>query len=50
MSLYGFAFGLSSIAGQLGGGALITYGPFGLDWRIIFLINIPIGMCARTSA
>lgn len=46
MSLYGFMFGLSSIVGQLGGGALITYHPFGLDWRIIFLINIPIGIVA----
>jgi EmrB/QacA subfamily drug resistance transporter len=46
MSLYGFVFGLSSIVGQLGGGALITYHPFGLDWRIIFLINIPIGIVA----
>lgn len=46
MSFYGFVFGLSSIVGQLGGGALITYHPFGLDWRIIFLINIPIGVAA----
>ncbi|MGF6965017.1 EmrB/QacA subfamily drug resistance transporter [Paraburkholderia sp. WC7.3g] len=46
MSLYGFVFGLSSIVGQLGGGALITYRPFGLDWRVIFLINIPIGIAA----
>ena len=46
MSLYGFVFGLSSIVGQLGGGALITYHPFGLDWRSIFLINIPIGIAA----
>jgi EmrB/QacA subfamily drug resistance transporter len=46
MSFYGFVFGLSSIAGQLGGGALITYHPFGLDWRIIFLINIPVGLVA----
>ncbi|CAB3693166.1 Putative multidrug resistance protein MdtD [Paraburkholderia rhynchosiae] len=46
MSFYGFVFGLSSIVGQLGGGALITYHLFGLDWRIIFLINIPIGIAA----
>jgi EmrB/QacA subfamily drug resistance transporter len=46
MSFYGFVFGLSSIVGQLGGGALITYRPFGLDWRIIFLINIPVGILA----
>lgn len=46
MSFYGFVFGLSSIVGQLGGGALITYRPFGLDWRVIFLINIPVGILA----
>ncbi|SEA92608.1 MFS transporter [Paraburkholderia sartisoli] len=46
MSFYGFVFGLSSIVGQLGGGALITYHPFGLDWRIIFLLNIPVGILA----
>ncbi|MGA7779564.1 MAG: MFS transporter [Paraburkholderia sp.] len=46
MSFYGLVFGLASIVGQLGGGALITYHPFGLDWRIIFLINIPIGILA----
>ena len=46
MSVYGFVFGLSSIVGQLGGGALITYRPFGLDWRIIFLLNVPIGILA----
>ncbi|WP_341319015.1 MFS transporter [Paraburkholderia sp. IMGN_8] len=46
MSFYGFMFGMSSIVGQLGGGALITYHPFGLDWRIIFLLNIPIGILA----
>lgn len=46
MSIYGFVFGLSSIVGQLGGGALITYHPFGLDWRIIFLLNVPVGMLA----
>ncbi|HEY2000305.1 MFS transporter [Paraburkholderia sp.] len=46
MSFYGFVFGLASIVGQLGGGALITYRPFGLDWRIIFLINIPVGILA----
>jgi len=46
MSFYGLVFGLASIVGQLGGGALITYHPFGLDWRIIFLINIPVGLLA----
>src|SRR6266702_4834672 len=50
MGFYGFVFGLASIVGQLGGGALITYQPFGLDWRAIFLINIPVGVLAFIGA
>jgi EmrB/QacA subfamily drug resistance transporter len=50
MSLYGFVFGIASVAGQLGGGALITLKPFGLDWQPIFLINVPVGTLALIGA
>jgi EmrB/QacA subfamily drug resistance transporter len=50
MGLYGFVFGLASIAGQIGGGALIDLRPWGLDWRIVFLVNVPIGLLALTGA
>ncbi|MFC0402770.1 MFS transporter [Paraburkholderia rhizosphaerae] len=50
IGFYGFVYGLSSIVGQLGGGALITYRPFGLDWRAVFLINVPIGVLAFAGA
>ncbi|MEO7715042.1 MAG: MFS transporter [Capsulimonas sp.] len=50
MGLYGSVFGLSAIVGQLGGGALITLHPFGLGWRSIFLINVPIGIFALIGA
>jgi len=30
----------------LGGGALISLHPFGLGWRAIFLVNVPIGVLA----
>ncbi|HEY3598810.1 MAG TPA: MFS transporter [Paraburkholderia sp.] len=50
IGFYGFVYGLSSIAGQLGGGALITYRPFGLDWRAVFLINVPVGILAFIGA
>jgi EmrB/QacA subfamily drug resistance transporter len=50
IGFYGFVYGLSSIVGQLGGGALITYRPFGLDWRAVFLINVPIGLLAFVGA
>ncbi|WP_216821059.1 MFS transporter [Singulisphaera sp. GP187] len=50
MGLYGFVYGFASVAGQLGGGALITLRPFGLDWPSIFLINVPIGSLALLGA
>ncbi|WP_233861772.1 MFS transporter [Paraburkholderia adhaesiva] len=46
MGLYGFVFGLAAVIGQLGGGALISLHPFGLGWRSIFLVNLPIGVLA----
>ncbi|WP_321934798.1 MFS transporter [Paraburkholderia sp. J8-2] len=46
MSLYAFVFGVAAVIGQLGGGALISLHPFGLGWRAIFLVNLPIGVFA----
>ncbi|RQS65953.1 MFS transporter [Burkholderia sp. Bp8963] len=46
MGFYGFVFGLAAVIGQLGGGALIGLHPFGLGWRAIFLVNLPIGVLA----
>ena len=46
MGFYGFVFGLADVIGQLGGGALISLHPFGLGWRAIFLVNLPIGILA----
>lgn len=40
---YGLALGGSAVFGQLIGGLLIKADVFGLDWRTIFLINLPIG-------
>ncbi|MGO2347355.1 MAG: MFS transporter, partial [Providencia sp.] len=42
----GMMLGLAAIAGQAFGGWLITLNLFGLSWRTIFLINIPIGILA----
>lgn len=50
MSLYGFIYGFASVAGQIGGGALITLRPFGLGWQSIFLINVPVGCLALLGA
>ncbi|MER6510433.1 MFS transporter [Nonomuraea sp. NPDC001636] len=41
---YGAAGGLGSIAGQVLGGLLLTADVFGLGWRVIFLINLPVGL------
>ncbi|MFI6733296.1 MFS transporter [Nonomuraea sp. NPDC050451] len=41
---YGVAGGLGSIAGQVLGGLLLTVDALGLGWRVIFLINLPVGL------
>ncbi|MBB5785238.1 MFS transporter [Nonomuraea jabiensis] len=41
---YGVAGGLGSIAGQVLGGLLLTADTLGLGWRVIFLINLPVGL------
>ena len=41
-SLFGTSIGLSAIIGQLLTGALIRANIWGLGWRTIFLINVPI--------
>lgn len=45
-SLFGFSAGLASVAGPLIGGLLIEANIWGLDWRPIFLINVPVGILA----
>lgn len=48
--LLGMTLGLAAIAGQLLGGWLIHADIFGLGWRSIFLINVPIGVIAILAA
>ncbi|MBX9456766.1 MAG: MFS transporter [Rhizobium sp.] len=43
-SLFGLTAGLASVAGPVTGGLLIHADLWGLDWRPIFLINVPIGI------
>jgi EmrB/QacA subfamily drug resistance transporter len=43
---YGLTLGLGAVFGQLVGGLLIKADLFGLDWRLCFLINAPIGAAA----
>jgi EmrB/QacA subfamily drug resistance transporter len=45
-TVYGIVVGLAGVFGQLIGGVLITADIAGLDWRTIFLLNVPIGLVA----
>ena len=48
--LFGATIGLATITGPLVGGLLIKLNINGLDWRPIFLINLPIGIGAVVAA
>ncbi|GLS24090.1 MFS transporter [Labrys miyagiensis] len=50
LSIYGVVLGLSSIVGQLLGGALVGADVDGFGWRLIFLINLPISLVAFIAA
>jgi EmrB/QacA subfamily drug resistance transporter len=50
LSIYGITLGLSSIVGQLLGGALVEADLFGMGWRLIFLINLPVSIIAFIAA
>ncbi|MDP5361816.1 MAG: MFS transporter [Paracoccaceae bacterium] len=45
-ALFGLSAGLASVAGPLLGGVLIGADIWGLGWRPIFLVNIPVGLGA----
>lgn len=50
LAFYGATFGLANICGQLLGGFLVFAHPFGLAWRSIFLVNLPVGVAAFAGA
>jgi len=43
---FGITAGLGTVSGPLLGGLLIQHDIFGLGWRPIFLINVPVGIIA----
>lgn len=47
---YGFMSGAGAIAGQMLGGLLLQANVFGLGWRVIFLVNVPVGAVALAVA
>ncbi|WP_344270521.1 MFS transporter [Actinomadura napierensis] len=50
MAWYGVVLGGGGIAGQVGGGLLLQADLFGLGWRTIFLVNVPVGAAALVLA
>ncbi len=44
--VFGPIMGMAAVAGPLVGGALIKLDLFGLTWRTIFLVNVPLGIGA----
>jgi EmrB/QacA subfamily drug resistance transporter len=49
-AMLGATQGLASIAGQVGGGLLVAADIWGLGWRPVFLINVPIGCVTMIAA
>ncbi len=45
-ALFGLSAGMAAVTGPVLGGLLIGADIFGLDWRPIFLVNIPVGLLA----
>ncbi|MEU0144749.1 MFS transporter [Streptomyces sp. NPDC006288] len=43
-ALHGLVGGLAATLGLALGGLMVQWDLFGLDWRLIFLINVPIGL------
>ncbi|MFD7667549.1 MFS transporter [Streptomyces sp. NPDC059788] len=50
MAWYGVAGGSASVAGQVLGGLMLDADILGLGWRVLFLINVPIGAVAALLA
>ena len=47
---FGATMGLGFVSGQILGGGLIQANIFGLGWRAIFLVNVPVGVLALIAA
>jgi EmrB/QacA subfamily drug resistance transporter len=48
IGLYATVMGLAAAGGQLVGGVLLQVDLFGLGWRTVFLINVPVGAAVLT--
>lgn len=50
MSSYGIMMGLAAVSGQFLGGALVEWSPFGLGWRAVFLLKVPVALAVLLAA
>jgi EmrB/QacA subfamily drug resistance transporter len=50
ISAYGMVMGVAAAGGQLLGGLLIAANVAGLGWRVIFWVNVPVGVAAVVLA
>ena len=48
--IYGVVLGLAGAAGFLLGGVLVTSNLGGLGWRVVFFVNVPIGLVIAAAA
>jgi EmrB/QacA subfamily drug resistance transporter len=48
--VFGPVIGLSAVLGPIVGGALVGADLFGTGWRLVFLINLPLGIAAFVGA
>jgi EmrB/QacA subfamily drug resistance transporter len=49
-AVFGPVIGLSAVLGPILGGALIDADAFGTGWRLIFFVNLPLGLIAAVGA
>ncbi|HEX5506071.1 MAG TPA: MFS transporter [Thermomicrobiales bacterium] len=50
LGVYGAVFGFAATAGQVLGGLIVRADLFGLTWRPVFLVNVPIGLATFAAA
>lgn len=50
LSSYGIMMGMAAVSGQFLGGALVEWSPFGLGWRAVFLLKVPVALAVLLAA
>ncbi|MEV7803850.1 MFS transporter [Microbispora sp. NPDC088329] len=50
IGIFGATLGVSAAAGQILGGLVVSADLFGLSWRPIFLVNVPLGLLGILAA